>query len=641
MGHDSSCALALNGAIAAALQQERISRRKHDGSHGLTNALPVGPLLASARIHLDDVGTIVSSFQAAAPAADGLGSSYMSPAFSLFDPEDARHLVLSHHLAHAFHTAASSGFESCAVLVCDLGGSTTVDGADYALPFSEWYKQMGSLAPKTAIKTEWLSIYRWEKGKLELLDRDYVIPHSSPNKFIFSPASLYENVCSTLFKGRPAYGELMALASFGDCNRSPISVEDIVEITSGDVRWKNGWQRHVHVDVEEFEHSAAVACVVQSATEQALLEYAKRAMRLANSGNLAVAGGMFLNINSNTKIASHSSCNGFYAPSAPHDAGIALGCSLYGVGTANAQSIKFNEYRNDRLGPSASVQQVATELAQFSHFVTQEPLNLAAMCEVLLRGGIVARCAGRSEFGPRALGGRSLLASPCLASSKDILNEIKGRQPWRPVAPIVLAEQANRFFEGPSDSPFMNLLHWIKDEHVEKLPALLHPDGSTRAQTLERDIDPDLYDLISMFGTRTGYPIVVNTSLNGPNEPMIQTPSEAVKFFLSRPLIDYLMLDNVVVSRNRPWSDSRLLDHHVRLSEAATIVLGRGKSGVFGRLTFEGRQTGMSIRLAGVLLQLDEDAFLRRLVEKVGGLESDDATEVYALLQIGVLILSS
>lgn len=621
----------------SAIQQERITRRKHDGSAHLSNRLPLDPALAAAGLRLADIDIIVSSFQSASPSGDGLGRRYVAPGFELFDPLDRRHFVISHHFSHAFHAAAASGMDRCAVLVCDLGGSTTVDGRDYALPFGEWHESMRRLDGSTAVKTECLSIYRWHRGTLELLDREFVVPHSSPELFVFSPASLYENVCAALFKGRPVYGELMALASFGKETLSPVSVSDIVDIRGGEVHWKNGWQRDVDVDIDNFEQAAAIARVVQSATELALAAYANRACLLAGSRNIAAAGGMFLNINTNSRIALAPECDRLFVPSAPHDAGISQGCALYGLHRASHPTAPvYREYRNDRVGPAAATA-TAPELAEFEGLISVARYSQEQVCDILLLDKVVARCAGRSEFGPRALGGRSLLASPFPASTKDVLNDIKGRQSWRPVAPIVVAERINDFFEGPAWSPFMNLLHRVRPCWRKKLAALEHADGSTRVQSLDRETDPELHDLLLRFGERSGAPVLVNTSLNGAGLPMVETGTEAVRLFLSRRQIDCLVLDDFVIRRLRPWSSEPLWQRALRLAPGTLAMLVRGRDGAEGKLSQGGHHREIGIELAGLLMALEPDEPLGSMLDRIGGRDHRIARDLYALLEDGLL----
>jgi carbamoyltransferase len=192
---------------------------------------------------------------------------------------------------------------------------------------------------------------------------------------------------------------------------------------------------------------------------------------------------------------------------------------------------------------------VARTLAERAELVTARPASPAEIAQQLHAGRILARCAGRSEFGPRALGGRSLLASPLLAAIKDRLNRIKGRQPWRPVAPVVARERLHEVFDGPADSPWMTFSHRLRPEVQGRLPALHHPDDSTRAQSLVRAQDPWLHDLLLAFAALTGYAVLVNTSLNGPDEPILETAEQALTWFLANDDVDALLLDEMLVER--------------------------------------------------------------------------------------------
>jgi carbamoyltransferase len=229
---------------------------------------------------------------------------------------------------------------------------------------------------------------------------------------------------------------------------------------------------------------------------------------------------------------------------------------------------------SDRLGPIYSPAYVAAALKRFEHLVNFEVTHPDAVAGYLAEGAIIARCAGRSEFGPRALGGRSLLASPILSSSKGRLNRIKERQAWRPVAPIVKYETLTQALKGPSESPWMTFSHEILPEHRDKLLALYHPDHSTRAQTHKREQDPWLDALLTSFGEKTGYSILVNTSLNGPGEPIIETPDQALQWFLEHEDVDYLLLDDQLVTRK---STADLLgDKKLVANDKNKLVLSKG-----------------------------------------------------------------
>ena len=554
VGHDAACAVVRDGELAAAVQLERTSGVKHHALDSLSDIFPLRALLSSVGAELSDLDLIVSSFQGGS-AGVGLHRPLIEPSFSLFDPFDPRHRALSHHLAHAHCAAAYGPDEDLALIISDYAGSATIDGADFAVPFRQWYEALCSHRAPVSLKSECLSIYRAPRAPntpFELCHREYRTPQGSPSH-VCSVGSLYEHVTECVFRKPHAHGSLMALAAY---SRVPQDNTPMIDVDGEKVVFRNDWQHLVFKDARvdpdtgnfglSFEQIAELAARCQDATERALLATALRASRLCGSRHLALAGGTFLNILANTRLAESGLFDTVSLPSAPHDAGIAVGCAFYG---ARAVGDRTHRVVHDRLGivypPSAAKE----ALFAFSDLVSARRVEPGEIAAQLQSGRIIARLAGRSEFGPRALGGRSLLASPLLAESKDRLNRIKGRQPWRPVAPVVARERLRDVFDGPVDSPWMTFSHRIPSEHRAKLPALHHPDDSTRAQSLVREQDPWLHDLLLAFEALTGYAVLVNTSLNGPDEPILETPEQGVRWLLDNDDVDALLLDETLIER--------------------------------------------------------------------------------------------
>lgn len=600
-GHHASCAVVRDGTLVAGIEQERVTRRKGDGGQGLSNRLPISECLRAAGTCLRDVDLIVSSFQAIGPGGAGLTQPLVEPDFDLFDPFDPRHVVISHHYGHALSALGTSGFKESAILVCDLAGSTTRHGEDFALSFADYVTDVTTLGSRTETKTECLSFYHADERRLELLHREFCVPHSAPEVFVYSPASLYDNVARMIFRKENAHGELMALASVAADGAPPpdVTVDDILDCSEpGRVQFKNGWQHQMRRQEMELAY-APLATVVQEAFLRALLVYAKTARTLAGSTRLVAAGGVFLNIVANSAIASCGHFEHFSVPSSPHDAGVAVGCAYHGwrsiAQRTGANTVTTVGRPSDRLGPDYEERQVADALQSCHHLAFSEGVVAPKEVAKLLRDGqIIARFAGRSEFGPRALGGRSLLATPLNVRSKDRLNSIKGRQSWRPVAPVVLSDRVGTFFGGPADSPYMNMAHRVVDQHRDKLPALQHPDGSARVQTLAKADDQFLYELVHEFGLLTGYPIVINTSLNGPGEPIVETPEQALDFFFESEDVDCLLLGTHLIRRvpEPSWSGTRLAEDSILSvvrpgGNPRFILLRRGRSMEVSRRAFE------------------------------------------------------
>ncbi|HEX6370898.1 MAG TPA: carbamoyltransferase C-terminal domain-containing protein [Longimicrobium sp.] len=632
-GHDAACALVRDGVVVAALAQERVTRIKHDGQESLSNRLPAAQCLATVGATLRDVDVIVSSFQAASPGGIGLHRPLVEPGFDLFDPGDPRHFVISHHQAHALGALGLSGCGDAAVLVCDLGGSTTCGGQDFFLTFDAFQRELAALESHVELRTECLSIYESDGVSLTLAEREFCVPHNAPDVFVQNVASLYDNVARMVFGKEHAHGQLMALASMDPLPRGSTSLRltDIVSITAeGEVQFRNDWQIHVSRREDVLGH-AALARAVQRALEDVLLQYARRARAWTTSSTLAVSGGVFLNIPANSRIAASGLFDTYYVPSAPHDSGIAIGCAFAGWRAAGGTWRGRNHRSTDRLGPVYPPSVVDEVLRAHAHLVSAaDECSLSEIAALLEAGHIIARWSGRSEFGPRALGGRSLLASPLSAHTKSRLNAIKGRQEWRPVAPIVQRERVGEFFDGPTCSPYMNFVHVILPEHREHLPALSHPDASTRVQTLERSDDRDLYELLGEFGTLTGYPVLVNTSLNGPGQPIVETAADAFEFFRTSTDVDAVWIGGRLVRRSsKPsWLGTRLA-HDVIIS----IIHPGGTKRIFLL------RRGAALEISIACLDAIERLTAREQVEPTSDGTADDVSqELVEAVRYGMLV---
>jgi carbamoyltransferase len=493
----------------------------------------------------------------------GLQRPLFTADFSLFDPFDERHWVTSHHLAHAASAVFASGFDAAAVLVSDSAGSSSVNGEDFVLPFLSFHNHYAADAPDVRVQTEMRSIYSYIDGELSLRARDYVVPHNQPDVHVQSEASLFDNVARYIFRAEHSHGQFMALAGlpYEGVPRVPISS---LITTSAQPRLRNGWQ--AFAARREPADNADVADVVQQAFTELLVAQARRAVTIADQSRLVCAGGVFLNLGANSAIAELPEVDDLYVPSSPHDAGIAIGAAFVGwwqvvksadISTPTRPPLP-ERIESDFLGPEAM--EVTPTQAEAHGFMTaigdgvsEQGLN-DAVVDALLAGRIVARFAGRAEFGPRALGNRSLLAHPVRAArAKDKLNRIKKRQTWRPVAPVVREEDVSRFFDGPKRSPFMNFNFAVLSDCLDILKEAAHVDGTARVQTVNARTNAPMYAILTRLDALGEVPVLLNTSFNGPGQPIIDDSEDALTFS-EHPLIDYLVtnsaLFNCAVSSN-------------------------------------------------------------------------------------------
>ena len=535
--HDPAAALVVDGQVVAAAEEERFSRRKH-GKLAVPFATWELPE-ASARWCLERAGLAPSDVDAVAYSydptlvgpsatdpgvdvtADGwepLRSLYAerAPAFLRtalpgIDPGAVR--FVAHHVAHAASACLAAPFATSSVLVLDGRGETA-----------------SSLAGRS------------HGGDLEVLATQQ-LPHSL--------GLLYEEVTEHLgFRRSSDEYKVMAMASYGE----PAFVEDLRRLvrptgaggfTVEPVDWGSFVKRRTGDEDWAPEH-ANLASSVQARLEEVVLELAGWLHARTGDRHLTMAGGVALNCVANSRLAAEGPFDEVWVQPAAGDAGTALGGALYlahGLGDPVAPmpgAALGREWSDDDLEAWLTTAAVAYE---------RPPDIAAATAEVLAANGVVAWFQGRSEYGPRALGHRSLLANPRFPDNLHRLNEVKGREQFRPVAPMVLAERAAEIFEGgPLPSPYMLFVHRVRPGWAERIPAVVHVDGTARAQTVERSDEPLVHRLLEEVDRRTGAPVLINTSLNTAGRPMVDDPRDALECFGSAP-VDALALGPFLIRR--------------------------------------------------------------------------------------------
>jgi carbamoyltransferase len=281
------------------------------------------------------------------------------------------------------------------------------------------------------------------------------------------------------------------------------------------------------------EAHADLAASVQRRLEEVLVALATDLHAATRADALALAGGVALNCVANTEIWRQTPFRTVWAQPASGDAGTALGAALY---VAHGLGDRPGPMATAALGRGFDDDEIERRLRVARVPFSRPPDLAAATAEVLARDGIVAWFQGRSEFGPRALGHRSLLASPGRAENLERLNDVKGREQFRPVAPMVPVERAHEIFDGPVPSPYMLFVHRVREPWRERIPAVVHVDGTARVQTVDRATEPLVAALLDAFEQRTGVPVLVNTSLNTAGRPMVDSPDDALELFGSAPV---------------------------------------------------------------------------------------------------------
>ncbi len=530
--HDPAAALVIDGEIVAAAEEERFSRRKHGKSPVpfATWELPEQAArycLERAGIAPGDLDAIAYSYSphlAPAPGSDivaddweGLRTLYArrAPLFlksALPGLEPERVTFVPHHVAHAASAYLAAPFSQCSVLVLDGRGERTSHLAGRA-----------------------------SGGELTVL-ASQGLPHSL--------GLLYEEATEHLgFRRSSDEYKVMALASYGEPELLP-ALRDAVRAT-GDGGFRVApidWSR-MAPRPQGGELTAAhnnLACSLQRRLEEVLLDLARWLHKRTADRALVMAGGVALNCVANSFLAEHGPFEHIWVQPAAGDAGTALGAALY---IARRLGDSLQPMRTAALGRAFSDAEIEAALRNAA-LPFERPASIAeAAAEVLARDGIVAWFQGRSELGPRALGHRSLLADPSHPKNVQRLNDVKGREQFRPVAPMVLLERAADVLEGgPIPSPFMLFTHRVKPAWRRRLAAALHVDGSARAQTVDAADEPLVAALLRAFERLTAVPAIINTSLNTAGRPMVDDPRGALELFGAAP-IDALAIGPFLLRR--------------------------------------------------------------------------------------------
>jgi carbamoyltransferase len=349
--------------------------------------------------------------------------------------------------------------------------------------------------------------------------------------------AFYHLLTRRIFPGEGNEGKVMALASYGDPDAlglPPLATKHgmvlIPEpwrclIASGDN------YRFIEDDAAALKRCANFAAAGQRCFEKALLEVAGWLRKCTGKQNLCFAGGTALNCTANAKLLREAGFRDVYIPPAPHDGGTAVGCALYGLALLEGpNACRRFSWTNDYLGVPESQDDVSSIVRRYGNVEMVKPLNLSfEVAQLLANGLVVGLFQQRAEFGPRALGNRSILADPRNPGIRNWINEqVKGRELFRPLAPTVLAERAAEYFCVPCASPFMQYAVAVRPEVESAIRGVVHRDGSARIQTLEECINPLFYKIIDEFARLTGVPMVLNTSLNRKEEPIVETVNEAM-----------------------------------------------------------------------------------------------------------------
>ncbi len=558
---DSSAALIKDGTVLWATEEERFTRLKH------WSGLPIESIdfcLKSEGITLADVSCVC------------IGR----------DPSVKRSKKLYYLLKHSLHALELLGqrlnnlrklgnikkqiearFGSCPELVYVEHHRAHLASAFFSSPFQD--ATVISIDGSGDFST--VMIAKGSGKNLEVLESQ---------DFPVSVGLLY--TAFTQFLGFPYYGDeykVMGLSPYGE----PIYLDLLREIIWNDdkkiIDWdnryfniKNGVVTYLNnkpdvselFDLKQFERYFGkrrnkfdaieqrhmdIASSLQKRTEEIIFGIVDRAVKIVGSTNVCIAGGVAQNSVANGKIISETSAKQLYIPSAGHDAGISMGAAQFHF-HVNLQGKRVNPLFNANLGIFFSNKDIESILRRLKidYAPMEDDLLFPFIAQEIANGKVIGYFDGQAEFGPRALGSRSILADPRNPNAQKLLNEkIKKRESFRPFAPSILEEYGEEYFENYQFTPFMERVLQIKKDKRSSIPAVTHVDGTGRLQSVRKELRPRYHRLILEFFKITGIPILINTSFNE-NEPVVNIPEEAIDTFL-RTNLDVLVLGNYILKK--------------------------------------------------------------------------------------------
>jgi carbamoyltransferase len=547
--HDSSACIVRDGDLVCAIAEERVSRTKHDAGFP---RLAIQACLDFARIRPEQLDEVCFGWTTAGPgfrhdlkclATGGFPLTYLNvltttlhflsswhqeggaKAFrQVFGSGKARMRFVDHHLAHAISAYAYSGFDDSAVVVMDGRGA--------------W---------------EATSIWQGSKGRLKHV---LTIPYPDSLGLFYSEFTSYlgfqRNSDEWKVMGLAPYGEPgVKLDAFIAPEKSLYRVNARRLFGNGNGSFSGlipllGPARAPETEIEARHKNIAYS--VQDACELAMMSVVCLAVERTHCRNLCLAGGVALNSKGNGKIAASGLVDRIFVQPAASDDGVALGAALAPY-LENGGCLPNRAMRHAYLGPAFDDAAIETALRTYKLSYTRLHDPAATAAELLSQGKILGWFQGRMEFGPRALGSRSILADPRDPEmTTRVNNAVKFREWWRPFAPSLKKEAADAYLENVTDSPFMILTAQVRREKRRVIPAVTHVDGSTRPQTVEKEINPLYWRLLDEFEQRTGVPVVMNTSFNLRGEAIVHTPTHAVRTFFSSGM-DALVIGSFLVEK--------------------------------------------------------------------------------------------
>jgi len=557
--HDSAAAILENGHVIAAVEEERFTRKKFDDDFP-TQAIEW--CLKEANISPSDIHS-VAFYDKPVLKFERLLDNYIAVAprglYSFLDTipkwlhkrlwikNDIKNTLKGfngeiifpeHHLSHAAHTFYTSEFDEASILTIDGVGewsSTSFGyGKNNSINLTNDIRWPHSLGLFYSAFTYFLG-FRVNEGEYKLMG---LASYGKPK--------YYDKILDNLIDVKNDGSIHLNMKYFAFTYDKVMTNDNFSKLFGIEPRKKDEKTEQIHYDI---------GASAQKVLEDILIKMTNHVYEKFKIKNLCLGGGVALNGVANYRILKETPFDNVHIPPSPGDAGSAVGCAqyLYYIHHKNPRIIEKNKskviHENIYTGPSYSNEQIKEFLD--SKNISYQELDQAELfqstAQLIADGNIVGWYQGKMEWGPRALGSRSILADPRKSEMKDILNEkIKHRESFRPFAPSILEEYVSEYFDIDRISPYM--LFVVPVKKPEHIPAVTHVDGTGRLQTVNRDANPSYYQLISEFQKITGVPVIINTSMNVMGEPIVNTPEQAYQMIVKTDM-DYLVMGNYLVKK--------------------------------------------------------------------------------------------
>ncbi|MDQ1353393.1 MAG: carbamoyltransferase [Acidobacteriota bacterium] len=623
--HDASACLIVDGKIHTAISEERLTRKKHQ------TGFPCRAIfycLEAAGIA--DINSVDCAVMNQYPKTD-----YEHNLRSL---QYANQIIInpSHHLLHAYYAWYASNFDETAILI--------VDGSGYH--YGEYVKRNSPLLgkkPEFSEVDEADAIFVIRNGAIELVEKRWGLWQASDPYFRFpSLGHMFSLASQYIFGSLDSWvhaGKTMGLAPYGDPDALPFRiVKKIDNQLDIDPNWILKLPKRVEdVPVHEVKIYRDIAAKVQKELEEAMLFLVERAYQKTQCPNLCLSGGVALNSVTNGRIICESAFKNVFITPAANDSGIAIGAALYGYYQLN-QTIPSVKYESDFHGKSYNDSELLAAIAndpRITYAVEENAAESAAYD--IADGKIIGWFEGKSEFGPRALGHRSILCDPRPPFMKDLLNaRVKFRESFRPYAASVLSEHTSEYFAIQQPSPYMLLVAPVYPGKRDVIPAVCHVDGTCRIQTIDKNFEGNYRHLIEHFHKITKVPLILNTSFNIRGEPIVESPEHALACFLSSGM-DVLYIGNYRIQKIvlSPRHDLDKLDTLIPVLNDGLQMISEKKSQRNGWTESKEMiqtRTGHQVQLDKSLVKAIKLVNGQRTVKEIMAMLNDDAAGELVLL---------